>query len=117
MRLNIVSLAVVLSSATGVAVAQQGAPAPTPVAASSSSMSYDSAFADYRPMREIKMAPTLEAWRAANDTVARIGGHAGVLKGGQSPDAQPADAAKPAPASLQNTPAVPSGRPPPHQGH
>ncbi|MES2832362.1 MAG: hypothetical protein V4695_10250 [Pseudomonadota bacterium] len=116
MRLHIMLLAVLLSGASGLVTAQQDASPPTPPTTTRSSMTYDSAFADYRPMQEIKMVPTLEDWRAANDTVGRMGGHAGVLKDGASPDAQPMHDAKPAPTSPQNTPVVPS-KPSSHQGH
>ncbi len=44
---------------------------------------YRSAFEDYRPYREQKIAP----WREVNDEVARVGGHSGVLKAGQKPEA------------------------------
>lgn len=89
-------------------------------------MPYESAFKSYRPMEEIASPPTLEAWREANDTVARIGGHAGVIKGGgeeggghaghgaMSMEKQPAEAAKqPAPGTQPAAPA----KTPSHQGH
>jgi hypothetical protein len=44
--------------------------------ASVPSVTYRSAFADYRPYREQEISP----WREVNDEVARVGGHAGVLK-------------------------------------
>ncbi len=117
MRLNVMLPALLLSSVCGIAVAQQSvSQTPIPVTPPSSSMSYESAFADYRPMQDIKMAPVLEDWRAANDTVGQIGGHAGVLKGGSSTAAQPMQHAKPAQASPQNAPVTPS-KPSPHQGH
>jgi hypothetical protein len=45
---------------------------------------YQSAFADYQPLRDVEKTP-LESWRAANDEVARIGGHAGSLKQAATP--------------------------------
>lgn len=92
-------------------------------------MPYESAFKSYRPMDEIATPPTLEAWREANNTVARIGGHAGVLKGGEegqaghaghtghgtmSMEKQPAEARKQPTQSMQ--PAAPA-KAPSHQGH
>lgn len=49
----------------------------TPVPAAT----YRSVFEDYRPYREQDVA----SWREVNDQVARVGGHAGVLKAGQKP--------------------------------
>lgn len=56
---------------------------------------YRSAYTDYQPYRDEPMLP----WRAVNEEVARVGGHAGIFGGahaghGTAP-AQPAPAAKP----------------------
>ena len=40
---------------------------------------YESAFEGYRSWQDIKVSPVL-GWRAANDEMARIGGHAGQIK-------------------------------------
>lgn len=112
MRFPMMLLTSLFCGASATATAQQSEP--MPAATSSESLPYDSAFVDYRPMQEVKMAPTLEAWRAANDAVARIGGHAGVLKGGQSPDAHlPAQPA----STVSKKPFVEPGKTSPHQGH
>ena len=48
---------------------------------------YRSAFEGYRPYAEETLAP----WREVNDTVGRVGGHAGVLRAEDtSPPPQPA---------------------------
>lgn len=91
-----------------------------------SAMPYESAFKSYQPMQEIASPPTLEAWREANDTVARIGGHAGVLKGGEeggsshaghgamSMEKQPAETTK---QPSQSAPPTAPAKASPHQGH
>lgn len=60
---------------------------------------YQSAFATYQPLQEFTDAPNAR-WRTHNDEVARVGGHAGVLK-----DAAPSRSSAPpkaaAPASGQ----------------
>ena len=66
-----------MACAGGAAFAQSEAKVPAaqpdvPVPA----VKYRSAFEDYRPYREQEIA----TWREVNDEVARIGGHAGVLK-------------------------------------
>lgn len=93
---------------------------------------YQSAFEGYRSMEAVTNPPSIEVWREANETVAKIGGHAGVVKA-----AQPDGAAKggghaghgshgghamekPAPTpdvkATSAAPAVPA-KPSPHQGH
>ena len=133
---------VVLGTAALTAGAQQPAPQPATSTPPGSSMQYDSAFTNYLPMQEVKMAPTLDDWRMANDTVGLIGGHAGVLKAGQ-PAAEAApkpgapaghggmhmkkntDPAGVQPAASPIAPVVPAGpaasvtpaKTSPHQGH
>lgn len=118
-----------LGSVTMMAVAQTR----TAEAEQNVSLSYQSAFDGYRSMEEVTNPPSIETWREANETVAKVGGHAGVVKatqpvgnakdsghashGGHSghamgkpaptPDSEGATSAAPA------TPAKPS----PHQGH
>ena len=46
------------------------------------SVTYRSAFENYRPYREEEVA----SWRAVNDEVAKIGGHMGVLKAAKGPE-------------------------------
>lgn len=48
-------------------------------------ISYRSAFAGYQPMQE-PAEPSIERWRALNDEVARVGGHAGAIKDDASPE-------------------------------
>jgi hypothetical protein len=79
----------------GIAVAQN-APRPDPTDPKIASPMPDprSAYADYRAFADEPLAP----WREVNDDVARIGGHAGALKGdATSPGSAPAGAA-PAPS-------------------
>jgi len=54
-----------------------GVPEPTAPAAAVPPAQYESAFSEYRSYRDEKPA----AWRDVNDAVARIGGHAGALRG------------------------------------
>ncbi len=76
-------------------------------AAAQNILSYESAYADYRPYRDEAVA----SWQGANEEAARIGGHAGVFGGGthgahggmKPPQAAPAvnkppEAAQPAPS-------------------
>lgn len=118
MKCSVMMAAAMLSGLSLAALAQN--------APDAAAMPYESAFKNYRPMEDIASPPTLEAWREANDTVARIGGHAGVLKGGEagesghashgamSTEKQPAEAAKQPAQSTQ--PAAPA-KAPSHQGH
>lgn len=56
-------------------------------------MKYESAFTDYIPFRDQKLAP----WREANDEAAQVGGHLGIFSGTAKPaDQAPASSAKPA---------------------
>lgn len=48
-------------------------------AISGGSMGYQSAFADYRPFNEEAAMPD-KLWRAANDEMGSLGGHAGHIK-------------------------------------
>jgi hypothetical protein len=81
---------------------------------------YRSAFTDYRGFKDEPVTP----WRGANDEVARIGGHAGVLTG--SPSSPSSGSSTPRPVEPNATmsgsgtgkpamrdPGAPSG----HQGH
>jgi hypothetical protein len=97
------------------AVALLGVSAP-PAAAQATAASgtgpseYRSAFQDYRPFKDQPPA----SWRAVNDEVARVGGHAGALKGGAS---------MPPPGSVEERPGTPPARapgstaPPSHPAH
>lgn len=66
--------------AAGAAVAQ-GESRPDPAAPQSAAppLKYESAFEGFRPFQEQEVA----SWREANEEVARVGGHMGVLKSGQ----------------------------------
>ncbi|HSD54194.1 MAG TPA: hypothetical protein VLC47_08515 [Burkholderiales bacterium] len=46
---------------------------------------YRSAYEGYRPYADEPLAP----WREVNETVERVGGHAGVLRAGAGPSAAP----------------------------
>lgn len=45
----------------------------------SAQLSYQSAFAGYRPFRESEV-PAQASWRAINEQAAQVGGHAGQIK-------------------------------------
>ena len=65
--------------AGGTALAEQpGRADPRDPQAKAPAVIYRSAFQDYRSFREQEPV----AWREVNDEVARVGGHAGVLKQG-----------------------------------
>lgn len=78
---------------------------PLDASASAAAPGYRSAFADYRPFQEAGEAPDV-IWRAANDEVARVGGHVGVLK---------EDAPQPGAAGKEDK--APSGMPPMQHKH
>jgi len=59
---------------------------------------YESAFEGYRSWQDIKMSP-VQGWRAANDEMARVGGHAGQIK--DVSDAAPSATQKPVPVDAQ----------------
>lgn len=61
---------------------------------------YQSAFAAYQPLQESSDVPETH-WRALNEEVARVGGHAGVLKD-PAPSRAAASATTAAPASGQH---------------
>jgi hypothetical protein len=63
--------------------ASEASPPDRPVA--STPPAYVSAFSDYQPWREPKIAP----WRGVNDEVGRIGGHAGYLRDASKAPAMP----------------------------
>lgn len=48
-------------------------------------IAYRSAFAGYQPMQD-PVEPSIEQWRALNDEVARVGGHAGAIKDDAPPE-------------------------------
>jgi len=54
-------------------------PAPTEPAAPIANQPYESVFRHYQPIGEPEQAPAAQ-WRAANDEMARLRGHAGHLK-------------------------------------
>ena len=66
-----------LAAAYGGATAQEKPLPPAPAAAAP--VKYASAFDGYRQMEEGN-APSIEVWRAANDQVKTLGGHAGHMK-------------------------------------
>jgi hypothetical protein len=69
------SLAVPLAAAAQFTRSEPGATSPpAPASASPSALSYQSAFADYKPYQDIKRGD----WKASNDTVGNAaGGHSG----------------------------------------
>ena len=83
------------------------------IAAAQNTLSYDSAYADYRPYRE----ETKASWRQANDDAARVGGHAGIFAGG-TPHAHGATQAPGTPAAAPPAgSAAPDTPPAAHRGH
>ena len=78
---------------------------------------YESAFEGYRSWQDIKVSPVL-GWRAANDEMARIGGHAGQIK--DVSDAAASTTQKPVPAltspaaQAPTSPTTPAPVPPKH---
>ena len=100
--LAIAALAIPL---TGIAAQNNQALDPSNPAAESSGAPYESAFTGYRAWQDIKVSP-VEGWRAANDEMARIGGHAGQIK--EVLDEAPSATQKPMPVDTQTpTPAPP----------
>ena len=68
----------VLAAIAQLAAAQQRAPAhPADPAAPAPAVRYESVFTTYRGFREESLVP----WRDANDEVARVGGHVGIVGG------------------------------------
>ncbi len=76
---------------------------PSSPAASTSSVHYTSVLESYRPVAEDDAAPD-QVWRAANEEVGRIGGHAGYMKT-QEPSS-PAAHKQEAPSSQAPKPAT-----------
>ncbi len=87
---------------------------PTDAHAEAAPFSYESAFASYRGTQEPDEMPD-KAWRAANDEMGRLGGHAGHVK--NSPDSAPA-ATTTRPGAVSNAaPAHPKAMSVDHGGH
>lgn len=84
------AVAIALAVAAAAAVAQS---APQRERAAAPALTYQSAFEGYRPYVEEPLAP----WREVNDTVERVGGHAGVLRAEERTAATPPAAAPAAP--------------------
>lgn len=88
-----------LATIAQLAAAQQRAPAhPADPAAPAPAVRYESALSGYRGFREEELV----SWRDANDEVARIGGHVGIVGGagrGVSATKPAAPAAGTAPAA------------------
>ena len=68
----------VLIFAASPAIAAQPMPVSADPTAIVPGAQYRSVFSGYRPYREAGVAP----WRDANDEVARVGGHMGIISGG-----------------------------------
>lgn len=96
-----------------VATAQQDSsrellqPGPLEASAPVRAPSYASAFKDYRAAADSQDAPD-QAWRAANDEVGRLGGHAGHIR--KNAESSPvAQVSSPAPARMMPMPVRPMG--------
>ena len=81
-----VGLALALPMAFAQPSAGSAAPYPNTPAPLSATLSYQSAFADYRPYRE----QPIVSWREANDNVGEIGGWRAYSKEVSQPDGTPA---------------------------
>jgi len=75
---SICAFVALAACAAGAAAAEPAHPADP--AAAVPAPRYESAFSTYRPYRDEKPA----SWRDLNDEVARVGGHIGVLRAGDS---------------------------------
>ena len=88
-----------LLSCIGLALASPlfaATPAPTDPSASVPAAGYKSAFESYRGYREEPLAD----WRAVNDEVGRIGGHAGIFRAPAAAGGRPVERGAPeAPAA------------------
>lgn len=86
---------------------------PTDPAAASTSSQYQSVFDNYQPMADESQTPD-QTWRAANEEMGKIGGHAGHIKNveqSSQPDVNKASAVKALPP--QPSSPMPAG----HTGH
>ena len=74
------TMLVALSALAAGAAVAQGESKPDAAAPKSAAqpLKYESAFEGFRPFQEQEVA----SWRGVNEEVARVGGHAGVLKSG-----------------------------------
>lgn len=111
LRLMAFAIAALLSAA-GHAQPIEKMPDPSDPSAASHAVQYQSAFSDYLPLDASEPSPA-KTWRAANDEMARIGGHAGQIK--DAPAASAPDAAGPAPAAAQKP--APAAAPAGHDMH
>ena len=90
--------------ATCAAAVNAQLPAPSLPPGSGPKLSYQSVFADYRPLAGLEILP----WKRTNDEVAALRGHMGHM----APDAAPASGRKPDPApALKPAPSGPGGNP------
>lgn len=89
------------------AAAQQPGPRGSPAdpAAPAPAFQYESAFTDYRGLRETPLAP----WREVNDEVARVGGHIGIMRGPHGRHGSTRPGTKPAAGNA--SPGSEAGRP------
>jgi hypothetical protein len=98
-----------------VAAQTQSAVDPAEVAAAVMPHEYISALQDYRPMLDAGGEAPWQNWRAANDEVGRIGGHAGYVRSTQDAEA---NTAVPKDGSAEWLPFTPhSGHSGHHGGH
>ena len=99
MRNNLPAWGIALSACTAFPAPSQAAETEPPRAAAQ--LTYQSAFADYKPYKDLQLAN----WRALNDTVAGASdgasGHAGHGMGGMKGMEMPATPAAPASAPMQ----------------
>lgn len=84
-----VSIFVFIAMPMTVAAQAHSSVGPAEAAAAVLPYGYNSAFQDYRPMVDSGDAPET-VWRAANEQVGRIGGHAGIMRSAQDAEASAA---------------------------
>ena len=96
-----------------IALAQsQGQPNPVAATEHVPAVTYVSAFKNYQSATDSQTSPE-QAWRAANETVGKLGGHAGHIKG----NADATNSAKPATAAEVSRPSSRSTAMPMKHGH
>lgn len=82
--------------------------------AAATPFAYESTFASYRAAPETDETPN-KAWRAANDEMGRLGGHAGHIK--NSVSSAPAASMNPSRPASNDTPDQPKAMSADHSGH
>jgi hypothetical protein len=113
------AIATLVAAPVVVAAAEKSTPTdPANPAAPAAPVQYESAFRNYQQMPE-EQEPADNVWRAANDEMAKLGGHAGHIKADAAPAPMKAEAGT-APVTPKTDRASGSSSAdgmPAHQGH